>query len=409
MTTSEATTVEQGALRRALVVLCITEIVAWGVLYYAMPVAAEPMAVDTGWDQSSIFGSYSAGLVVSAFVGIPLGWLLERHGPRYLMVAASVLVVPCLVVVATAQSVLMLTVGWLLAGMVMPALFYQAAFTACAGWMGADRVKGITAVTIAGGVSSTIFAPFTSWLLSQFHWRTMWLILAGVLVVVLVPLQWFFLNPPWRGVQRETRIDQPIGPIVRSPRYLLMSTSVTAFIFGGFAVCLTIVSLMTERGYTHGFGAIVLGVIGIGQLVGRVGFGRFGTGRARTVRNMVIVWSLAIATMLFVLISEPAWLMVAFAVLLGAARGAGTLMHATMVVDVWGPERYGALIGVFTMPITLAQAIAPWAGAAIAAELGSFRAMNVIVAALIAVSAIGIYFSSRAMPQTRAAVPAAGG
>ena len=391
-------------MRRALVVLCITEIVAWGVLYYAMPVAAEPMAAETGWSQSSIFGAYSAGLVVSAFIGIPLGWLLERRGPRYLMTGASLLVVPCLVIVATAESVVQLTIGWLLAGLVMPALFYQAAFTACAGWMGENRVKGITAVTIAGGVSSTFFAPLTSWLLSQFHWRTMWLILAVLLVVILVPLQWFFLTPRWTPVEKQARLDLPVGQIVRSGRYLLLSASITAFIFGGFAVCLTIVSLMTERGFTHAFGAIVLGAIGIGQLVGRLGFSRFGKGRARTVRNMVIVCGFAVGTLLFVFVSGPAMLMLVFAVLLGAARGAGTLMHATMVVDIWGPERYGALIGVFTMPITLAQAIAPWAGAALAAQLGSFRAMDAVMAGLVAIAAIGIYFSSRTRTEDRLAV-----
>lgn len=386
---------EKGPIRRALIVLCITELVAWGVLYYAMPVAAEPMAAETGWSQSSIFGAYSAGLVVSAFIGIPLGWLLERHGPRYLMVGGSVLVVPCMLIVANADSVAELALGWILAGIVMPALFYQAAFTACAGWMGDNRVKGITAVTIAGGVSATIFAPLTSWLLSVVHWRTMWVILAVLLVVVLAPLQWIFLTPRWSGVPSQTRRDLPVGPIIRSGRYVLLSASVTVFIFGGFAVCLTIVSLMTERGFTHAFGAAVLGVIGIGQLVGRLGFSRFGAGRARMIRNMVIVWGLALATMLMVLITGPAWVMVLLAVLLGAARGAGTLMHATMVVDIWGPERYGALIGVFTMPITLAQAIAPWAGAAIAGALGSFRAMDALVAGLIALSAVGIFFSSR--------------
>ena len=396
--TTTATTPHERAVRRALVVLCITEIVAWGVLYYAMPVAAEPMAAETGWSQSSIFGAYSAGLVVSAFVGVPLGWLLERRGPRYLMTGGALLVVPCLVVIATAESIVQLTIGWLLAGIVMPTLFYQAAFTACAGWMGENRVKGITAVTVAGGVSSTIFAPLTSWLLGQFHWRTTWLILAGLLAVILVPLHWFFLTPPWNPVHRDDAKAAPVGPIVRSPRYLALSASITVFIFGGFAVCLTIVSLMTERGFSHSFGATVLGVIGIGQLVGRLGFSRFGVGRARTVRNMVIVWGFVGGTLLFVFVSGPAWLMVPFAVLLGASRGAGTLMHATMVVDIWGPERYGALIGVFTMPITLAQAIAPWAGAALAAQVGSFRAMDAMVAGLIALSAIGIYLSSRNAP-----------
>lgn len=385
---------QRRAIWRAVAVLCVTELVAWGVLFYAMPVAADPMSEATGWSRSAIYGAFSAGLVVSAFVGIPLGWVLERHGPRLLMVAGTLATIPCVLLIATAHSMTQLVVGWMLCGIAMPTLFYQAAFTACAGWMGKDRVKGITAVTLAGGVSSTVFAPLTSWLLSMLDWRTTWIVLEAVLVVVLVPLQWLFLTPPWVSARKETT-GIGVGPIVRSTRFIGLSASVTLFIFCGFAVCMTIVSLMTERGFTHAFGATILGVIGVGQLLGRLGFDRFSSHTVRTMRNLLIVASLVVSTLLFVVVPGPLWVMFPLAILLGASRGAGTLMHATMVVDIWGPERYGALVGVFSMPITIAQALAPWAGAALAGALGGFRSMDLLIAALAALSAVGIAIFAR--------------
>ncbi len=62
--------------RRVLVVLCVTQIVSWGVLYYAFPVLAPSIAADTGWSIASVTAAFSAGLVVSALVGIPAvaGW-----------------------------------------------------------------------------------------------------------------------------------------------------------------------------------------------------------------------------------------------------------------------------------------------------------------------------------------------
>ena len=396
------------AVFRALVVLCITELVAWGVLFYAMPVAAEPMSIDTGWSQSATYGAFSAGLVLSGLIGVPLGWVIERHGPRLVMVTGTIGTIPGIALIATAHSYAQLVLAWLLLGLAMPALFYSAAFTAVNGWMGKDRVKGLTAVTLAGGVSSTVFAPLTSALLSHFHWRTTWIILGVVLVVILAPLQWFFLTPTWTPVRKSTS-SVSVASIVRSTRFITLSASVTLFIFCGFAVCMTIVSLMTERGFAHGFGATVLGVIGIGQLLGRLGFGRFSTHTARNARNLMIVGSLALATLLFVVVPGPPWVMIPMAILLGASRGAGTLMHATMVVDIWGPERYGALVGVFSMPITLAQALAPWAGAALAGAVGGFAAMDTVVVILTLLSAAGIYLATRKLPHDQPATAAATG
>ena len=76
--------------RRVLLVLCVTEITSWGVLYYAFPVLAPSIAADTGWSVPAVTAAFSAGLLVSAAVGIPVGRLLDRHGPRWVMTAGSV-------------------------------------------------------------------------------------------------------------------------------------------------------------------------------------------------------------------------------------------------------------------------------------------------------------------------------
>jgi len=65
----------------------------------------------------------------------------------------------------------------------------------------------------------------------------------------------------------------------------------------------------------------------------------------------------------------------------GAVRGVFTLTEATLVADYWGPGRYAILNGVFNAPIVAAGAIAPSAGAYIAAATGSYPALYVILAA----------------------------
>ncbi|RJN33206.1 MFS transporter [Nesterenkonia natronophila] len=71
--------------------LCTTQIVAWGILYYAFPVLSARIAEDTGWTTTSVTVAYSASLVVSALLGIPVGKILDRSGPRLVMTVGSVL------------------------------------------------------------------------------------------------------------------------------------------------------------------------------------------------------------------------------------------------------------------------------------------------------------------------------
>ena len=68
MRSTSAPPLTEGGLRRVLVVLCATEIVSWGVLYYAFTVLAPAISADTGWPVSTITAAFSAGLVTSALV-----------------------------------------------------------------------------------------------------------------------------------------------------------------------------------------------------------------------------------------------------------------------------------------------------------------------------------------------------
>src|SRR6187397_1892317 len=53
----------------ALRALCVTQITNWGILYYAFPVLAPSIAVDTGWSATTITAAFSLGLIVSALAG----------------------------------------------------------------------------------------------------------------------------------------------------------------------------------------------------------------------------------------------------------------------------------------------------------------------------------------------------
>jgi len=84
----------------------------------------------------------------------------------------------------------------------------------------------------------------------------------------------------------------------------------------------------------------------------------------------------------------PAAALIALAILVGATRGATTLLQATIVADNWGTTHYATLAGFFAAPITIATAIAPWAGTALATGIGSYPVTFAVLAVLIAAAAV---------------------
>ena len=392
MTTSAARTGSapaDGSARppsRVLAALCVTQVSSWGVLYYALPVLVTSITADTGWSATGVTAAFSGGLLVSAVAGVPVGRWLDRYGPRRVMTGGSLLAVPATVGIALAPSYGWFLAAWLVAGLAMAAVFYQSAFAALTRWYGPDRVRALTRLTLVAGLASTVFAPLTDALLQQFGWRGTYLVLAVVLAVVPLPLHALALSPPWPPAPAEPagRSAGPVRGIVTSPGFLLLAGALTVTAFGVYCASLSLIPLLTGRGMSASLAALTLGLLGAGQLLGRVGYAPLTARTTPTGRTVGVVAVSAAALAALAAVPGPAWVLVALAIATGAVRGTATLLQATAVADRWGSARYGALSGWFAAPVTAAASVAPWAGTALAGALGGYPELFTALAVLVA-------------------------
>jgi MFS family permease len=186
---------------------------------------------------------------------------------------------------------------------------------------------------------------------------------------------------------------------VRTPGFLLLSGALTLTAFGLYAASLTLIPLLTGRGFSSELAATTLGLLGAGQLLGRIGYAPLTARTTPTGRAVAIVLASAATIGLLAAVRGPAALLIAAAVLAGAARGAGTLLQATVVADRWGAARYGTLSGFFAAPITAAAALAPWAGTALADLTGGYSEMFWLLSVIVAVAAGAAALSRPRSPQ----------
>lgn len=372
-----------------LAALSVAQVVSWGILYYALIVAADPIADETGWPIAVITLLFSGGLILSAICGLFVGRVLDADGPRAVMTIGAVIGVAGLVVVAVSPNLVVFGLGWLVCGVAQSAVLYQSAFAVVTRRHVRDRQRALTILTLAGGLASTVFAPLVAGLLSVTDWRTTFLVLAGLLAVVTLPLHWFFLERKWAPHPElpEGEVVHTVSTVLRTRRFWTLEVTMVALTVAMYSVTLAVIPLFTERGLTFELAALALGLLGAGQVVGRLLFLLIPRGTTPWVTLMVTCGLAAVLILLLALVPGPAWLLIGIGILAGAVRGAETLIRATAVSDRWGTRNYGAINGAFAMPLTITAALAPATGPLLATGLGSYAVMALVMAGVALVGA----------------------
>ena len=375
--------------RRRLAALSIGQVVSWGVLFYALIVAAPVIAEDTGWSLSLVMGLYALGLVVSAGAGIAVGVLLDRTGPRLIMTIGSATGAAGLCLVAVSGNPAMFAIGWGVVGLAQAAVLYQAAFTVITRRYGERRQVPLTVLTLAGGLASTIFAPIVVALLAVMDWRSTFLVLAGILFVVTVPLHWFSLERAWPPlVHREHAPVHTVGTVLRQRRFWMLLLATAAIALSLYTVTISIIPLLIEKGVSYELAAITLGLVGAGQIAGRLLFMVLPRDLPPWVPLAAVAGTAAVALLAISWLTAPVWLLLVVAIVAGAIRGTQTLVQANSVSDRWGSANYGAINGVFSAPLTVLVALTPALGPLFAQSVGSFALMAAILAGVAAVGAL---------------------
>jgi MFS family permease len=283
-------------------------------------------------------------------------------------------------------------------GVAMAAALYPPAFAALTRWGGDRRVGALTTLTLVAGLASTVFAPLASGLDDRLGWRSAYVVLLVALVLVTVPLHWRGLNHPWQAApdapsaggtaQAGADATPDATAVVRSRPFVLLTVAMALTSLSVFAVVINLVPMLVEQGMTRNLAAVALGLGGVGQVAGRLGYAPFAARTTVTVRTVVVVAAVAAATATLALSPSSPSLLIGLGMLVGLARGVYTLVQATAITDRWGPAAYGTLNGVLMAPSLVASAAAPFIGAALAHLLGSYAHAFLVLAGLAGLAAI---------------------
>src|SRR5579862_1618155 len=178
---------------RAVSVLGVTEILAWGALYYPPVLTLPLIAADHGWSKAFAMAGLSLGLFVGGMVSRYVGGAIDRYGGHLVMPCGSLIGALGLAGLVVAQSAVAYFAVWMVLGVAMAASLYDPAFATLGRIFGAGARAPITTLTLAGGFASTVGWPATQFLIDKVGWRGTYLVYAALLALVAAPLHAFAL------------------------------------------------------------------------------------------------------------------------------------------------------------------------------------------------------------------------
>ncbi len=380
---------------RAVPVLGLTQVLAWGAIYYTPVLIMPRIASEQGWSVTFTMGGFSGGLLIAGLCARRVGVLIDRHGGHWVMASGSLLGAAGLALLAAMHDPVVFCAAWVLLGAAMSASLYDPAF-ATLGRIFAVRARApITALTLIGGLASTVSWPLTFWLLGTIGWRGSYAVYALALALVAAPLHAFALPRP-RTAGQSLEAEKPVGTSPAQAafgiQFALLAAAFTAYSFVPSGMSAHMLAMFARLGLDSATVVTVGALFGPAQVVARLTEFVF----ARRVhplliaRAAIVLLTAAFAFLAVVGLSPVSVAIVTIA--FGAANGLMTIARGTVPLALFGATGYGETVGRISRPTLLMQALAPvllalvierFSDTMALAALGAFAVVTLVCLALI--------------------------
>jgi sugar phosphate permease len=385
-----------------LACLCCAGIARQGSAVATLSIFVEPLTRDFGWSRTALSGAVSLGGLLAALVSPLIGPLLDRRGSRLVLSAAVLTNGLALLLLSQTPSLLVFYLLFCIARMNWAGPFELGIYGALNNWFVARRTTASSIATLAqmlGLVAMPLIAQFA---ISHGGWRSGWIALGVVVLVVGLLPSWLFLarRPEDLGLQPDRGVAvtgraQVTAPeprfsrqeAVRTPAFwLLMLYTVMVYPVQA-GVSLHQAAHLVQRGLTPTTAALIIGSFSAMSGVATIACG-FLPRRLPIRFPMAFAGALLLAgTLLMPSIANATDGFVAVG-LFGLGIGGVLTLVPVAWADYFGRANYGAIRGLALSTQVLAQAAGPLFSGALYDLTGHYDTSLHCFAALSAVSIV---------------------
>ncbi len=384
-----------------------------------------------GWSRSALSGALSLSRIESGMLGPVEGWLLDRFGPRRIMIAGIVLMGGAMMLFSFTNSLPMFYVTYFLMAFGATLGGFLSITVALVNWFSRHRAKAM-AIAQIGFAASGFIVPITIASMQQFGWQTT-AFASGIIIWGLgLPLAMMIRSRPEHYGETPDGVPYASGAAGEAGRMgsrfavaadgsedfttrQALRTSAFWYISLGHAAALLIVSAvmahtlihLTENlGYPLATAGLVLPLLTFFQIAGQISGGFLGDRFDKRIIATICMAMHCVGILALAYAFNVA-MVFAFAALHGWAWGArGPLMQAIRA-DYFGTGSFGKIMGVSSMIVAVGSSAGPLIAGLMADYTGNYEAGFTVLAALAGLGSAFFLLAKKPSPPARGArVPA---
>jgi len=367
-----------------------------GLALYGLPYYYNFMVTEFGWTRTQVTsGNALSKLVVGPVFGFLAGWIVDRFGPRRLMIVGILLAGAAVIGLGNMNAALWMfyffyllnALGYVFAG----PLPNQVLLTR---WFDKSRGKAMGFAYLGIGVGGFLVPQISKYLVSWFGWHIALTVIGILIILIALPFALFVKESP-------SALDpKPVAPAKPSPMiwafkspmfYLLAIGSMCSIGAVGGANQNLKLFLTIDLGFGEGPAANVASLVLMSSLVGRLLMGWLADHVAKKY-VMLLIYLLVAAGIALLFFAKAPGVIYLFAIIFGIGLGGDYMIIPLMAAELFGVKVMGRLMGLILTADGVAEALAPMLVANLRDKVGSYAAgFGVLVAlALIGSAAVAL-------------------
>ena len=324
-----------------------------------------PLTNEFGWNRTTISGLFSLARMESGLLGPLEGWLVDRVGPRRLMIVGIPLMGVGYILMSRVNSLAAFFFVYIFAITLGNSLGMSTPMAASvANWF--NRKRGLAFGIMWSGVGlGGFFVPAVGWLIAAYNWRIASIVIGVFIIVMGIPIAALMRHRPepygYMPDGEEPDTDDETGEVRRRQQpdlsqdftarealmtssfwYLTLSIAARSLVSGG--VGLHLVPYFVDLGASDVFAATLAGAVGVLSIPGRFGLSAVSDYLNRRYVMAVSLFLMTIA-IVFMARATSVTQVLPFLVLYAAAQGGISVIPQSLIAEYFGRRAYATIQG----------------------------------------------------------------
>jgi len=339
--------------------------------YIAYGVFFKPLLTEFGWSRATISGASSMAFLLMGFLGILVGNLNDRFGPRGLMTISALFFGCSYLLLSQIGAAWQLYLFYGLVGGIGLSAVDVIPLTTTARWFLARR-GAMTGFVKAGTGAGQMMMPFLAGLfIMEWGWRNASVVIGIIaLIFIIGAAQLLRRDPGQMGQFPDGRMNAATGDrpdsesgltlqqALRNPQFWMLCTINLLAAFCMLTILVHIVAHATDIGIDTLKAAGILSTIGGVSMVGRLCVG-MAIDRVGTRKCLIGCLILLIASLLWLCTARGIWMLYLFAAIYGIAHGGIFTLMSPIVAEFFGLRSHGVFFGIVAFTGTVGGSVGP--------------------------------------------------